>query len=493
MGLISFLLMLGISLMLDGAVRPRRGASKRRLRSRQGVLLHVTVMTVSFGLFLAVSGSAPVAGVLAIALLALFAIASNAKYAMLGEPLLFSDLALFAALVRHPGFYLTALSGRQKAGFCLAALGLLLALAWLFVPHATPHLVGIVSSLSAAAILVILLRRAASATSMRTPDIDVDLERHGLIATLLVYWVRWRETPDPPACQPDGSGSVAQKDGAPPELILVVQCESFADPVELTGDPRLALPELARARASAWQWGSLGVSGFGAYTMRTEYGVLFGRSEAELGFRRYDPFLTARSEASYALSARFGASGYRCVFVHPHDLRFYARDRLMPAIGFDQLVGEDGFAAVTPGTGRYISDRSVGEALHGLIDDAVVPTFLYVVTMENHGPWMKDRLTGSPGGLDAYLHHVRNSDAMLADLIDHLVGAGRSALLVFFGDHRPSIPGVVDPGGARHTPYVMMRVSKDGAIVPHDDRQVDLSPDQLHHAILRAARIGQRE
>jgi hypothetical protein len=252
------------------------------------------------------------------------------------------------------------------------------------------------------------------------------------------------------------------------------------------------LPGLERARAAAWQWGDLTVSGFGAYTMRTEYGVLFGRSEQALGFRRYDPFLTASGETSYALSARLGARGYHCLFVHPHDMRFYGRDRLMPAIGFDRLIGKESFAPIPPGGGRYVDDRTVGVSLGELIDTAKGPTLIYAVTMENHGPWDKDHLTGSPGGLDAYLRHVGSSDAMLSGLIDRLSKAGRSALLVFFGDHRPSIPGVLEPGGPRHTPYVMVRFSRDGQIVSGSHLRADLSPDALHHAILSCVE-GQEE
>ncbi|MGU3392515.1 LTA synthase family protein [Sphingomonas sp. M1A8_2b] len=505
-GFMSFLLMQSLSLMLDAAVRPRHRHRGSLLRSTQGLILHGLTMTALFGLVLAVSGSAVVAGVLIVALMAVFVTASNAKHAMLGEPLLFSDLALLSALVRHPGFYFTALSMQQKSGLAIGALGLLLALVWLFVPHLAPHLVGAGVLLLAGGLLAVLLRGKAFAGLARTPDIDADLARHGLIATLLLYWRRWRETPNPPMCATGPADrSLSAGHFGRPELVIVIQCESFADPVDLTHDPRHALPGLARARAVASQWGNLGVSGFGAYTMRTEFGVLFGRSEADLGFRRYDPFLTAQSEGSYALSARLGAAGYRCLFVHPHDLRFYGRDQMMPAIGFDRLIGEEHFPPVVPGAGRYVGDRTLGATLRTLIEDAaiddatiddatiddpVAPTLIYAVTMENHGPWMKDRVTGSPGGLDAYLHHVRNSDTMLTELIDGLADTGRSALLVFFGDHRPSIPGVAEPDPVRHTPYVMLRFV-DGKPVPARvagaDGRVDLTPDLLHHAILRDA------
>jgi len=449
------------------------------------MLLHLLGMTAVFGLCLAGSGNGLVAAGLSIAFMALLTTVSNAKHAMLGEPLLFSDLALVAGIFRHPRFYFTAISVRARVLLVIGALALLLALALLFEARLAPHLVGLGLMILAVAALVLLVRSRSFDEVARTPNVDADLTSYGLIATLMLYWLRWRGTPDPPVC---AALARAEKSGGPPDIVVIVQCESFADPVELTGSPDHTLDGLQEARASAWQWGNLDVSGFGAYTMRTEYGVLFGRGEAALGFRRYDPFLTAHRETSYALSARLGAAGYHCLFVHPHDMRFYGRDRLMPAIGFDRLIGEESFLPTPPGAGRYVDDRTVGASLGELIDNAAEPTLIYAVTMENHGPWETDRLAGSIGGLDAYLHHLRSSDAMLTALIERLSAARRSALLVFFGDHRPSIPGVTDPGGPRHTPYVMQRFSAEGQLLTGANWQADLSPDELHHAILRCIR-----
>jgi len=485
-GVTFFLAMLVGTLVLDATVRPR-GRDGWRWR---GLLLHILAMTVSFGFFLAISGSVPVAAVLTTALMALFTISSNAKHAMLGEPLLFSDLALIAALFRHPRFYFTAIPPRQRRALMLGGLLLPVCFVLLFVPRIVPHAVGLGLLLAGVAGLLLLVVGGALACAAKIPDIEADLVRYGLIATLLIYWLRWRETPDPPTCQ-GLTGPMGGADEPPcPEIILIVQCESFADPVELTGDPAHILPGLARARAAAAQWGDLHVSGFGAYTMRTEYGVLFGRSEAQLGFRRYDPFLTAHGETSYALPARLAICDYRCSFVHPHDMRFYGRDQLMPAIGFRNLVGAECFPPTPAGGGRYVNDRALGAVLGDLADAADGPVLLYAVTMENHGPWDTDALAGAKTGLDAYLGHLRSSDMMLNDLIDRLGAAGRSALLVFFGDHRPSIPGVTEPSGDRHTPYVMIRFDEDGRILPGDRQRADLTPDVLHQAILDCVSLG---
>jgi len=470
-----------LSMLLDATVRPYSHFLSAWLRRP----VHLLVVSGLFGLFLAGSGNAFVAGLLTIALVALFAIVSNAKYKMLGEPLLFSDLALLAALFRHPRFYFTAISPGQRVALTVAPFVLLAALAKLFVAQAQPHLIGIVLLLASAMLLVVLLRTMLRRGVASIPDADADVQRHGLIATLLLYWLRWRATADPGA----SPSLVAREFGldGPPRLVLVVQCESFADPVELTGDAGLALAGLDAARALAWRWGDLAVSGFGAYTMRTEYGVLFGRSEEALGFRRYDPFLTAHGETSYALPARLRDYGYRSLFVHPHDMRFYGRDRLMPAIGFHRLIGEDSFPPVPAGS-RYVDDGTLGDSLAGLVNEAVEPTLIYAVTMENHGPWSKDRLTGALGGIDSYMRHLRSSDAMLSGLIDRLRHTGQPAMLVFFGDHRPSIPGITEPGGPRHTPYVVLRFAASGEIVTGENQRIDLTPDDLHRTILDCMR-----
>lgn len=444
------------------------------------------MVTALYGAFLMLCGNGAVAMVLALAVQALLVVASNAKHAILGEPLLFSDLALVGAVFRHPQFYLSAVPRWQRALACAAGAVLLGVIAWLSRADPAAHLAGLALLAGGLGALVAALRLPPWRALARVPDAAADTRRLGLLPTLLLYWRRWRAVPDPAPCAPPCPAVMRQVPAEAPELVIVIQCESFADPVELFGDPALALPGLGAARGQAMQWGNLMVSGFGAYTMRTEYGVLFGRDEEALGFRRYDPFLTATGEGSYALPSRLAASraGWRSLFVHPHDMRFYGRDAIMPAGGFTELVGEEHFTPPGPGEGRYITDAAMTDVILArarAMAAAREPGLIYAVTIENHGPWAPS--SGS-NMVDGYMHLVRKGDAMLAALIEGLAAGGRPALLVFFGDHRPSIPGASAPGGDRHTPYVMLRFDEDGQVVPGANRRADLTPAQLHHTIL---------
>ncbi len=464
------------AVLLEALVRPR---PPRILRSLPGLALLLCMTGALFGLCLALCGNDGVSAVVALALMAFLALASNAKRAMLGEPLVFSDLELLGAIFRHPQFYLSAITIVQRVAIALAAAGLLVVLAWLFVAAPAAHFLGAGLLLGNLAILAGLLSTARFRAFAPRPDADADVARHGMFATLLLYWLRWRESVDPAPC-----AEVARQapTGDVPELVVLIQCESFADPVELFGDAGMALPGLTAARAQACQWGDLQVSGFGAYTMRTEYGVLFGIEEEALGFRRYNPFLTAMGEGSHALPTQL--RGWRSLFVHPHDMRFYGRDKILPAGGFARLVGEENFAPPGPQEGRYVTDAAMADEIMDLAGKAEGPTLIYAVTIENHGPWASDGTPGAADLVQSYLRLVRKGDAMLKTLSDGLCGLRRPALLVFFGDHRPSIPGASMPGGARHTPYVMIRMDAEGRIVPGDNRHENLTPAALHHALL---------
>jgi hypothetical protein len=142
----TFLLFPGLvaaSLVLDGLVRPRRdGDARWPLRSAAGMVLHMLLVASGFGLFLAICGNPLASAILTLALVALFTVVSNAKHTMLGEPLVFTDLVLVGAVLRHPQFYLSALSPVQKAVLIASGPALLALFAWLFVGDLGFHLAG---------------------------------------------------------------------------------------------------------------------------------------------------------------------------------------------------------------------------------------------------------------------------------------------------------------------------------------------------------------
>lgn len=438
---------------------------------------------VQFGGWLALSGAPVLAACLTMALSACLIIGSNIKLSILGEPMLFCDVVAARSFLQNPKFYLFSIPVPGRIALVGGMIALPLLLAVCFSLNPLPHLAGFACLIAC----VIALRAIPAARWAPVPDMPRDIDRLGLPGSLFLYWRRWR---DELASLPE-TVTVPPVMGHPArDIVIVVQCESFAMPADLFAGrsapiPLPDLPGLKRAQGMASDWGTLNVSGFGAYTMRTEYGVLFGQEEDALGFRAYDPFLSANRDVALSLPAIMGQAGYECVFAHPHDLQFYGRSRLMPACGFTRIIGEDAFTHTPRPDMPYIEDTALARQIGQLVSKSTKPTFIYAVTMENHGPWPAPSPDGPKTALAHYLRHLRNSDRMLGDLMDTLAASGRSGLLVFFGDHRPSIPGMVTPNDARGTPYVVIPFDAQGRDRQPRSQAEALTPAQLHHLILR--------
>ena len=102
--------------------------------------------------------------------------------------------------------------------------------------------------------------------------------------------------------------------------------------------------------------------------------------------------------------------------------------------------------------GAYVADMEVGERILRVLRQATCPTFIFAITMENHGPLHLEpaRLEDTKGfyscpppvgcdDLSTYLYHLSNADAMLRMLQSALQSAC-PASLCFYGDHVPIMP-----------------------------------------------------
>jgi len=471
--------LLAAALTIADALAQPPAASSVRLRSGKGIAVLLGVGTGLLGVVVVITGNWLASAVLVATLAGLLTLVSNIKRRVLGEPLVFSDFALIGAVFQHPQFYLTALRPWQSAVVC-AALGGIIAV---IISQSNDDLAARIAG-AGLSIAAVLWLRAALRTAWwnklgEDPALDRDVGEHGLIAILVVYWWLWTRQAHPTVCDlPAVAGEHNQ-------LVVIVQCESFADPADLFGQEHRPLSGLMEARKRASRSGRLMVPGFGAYTMRTEFGVLFGIPESRLALNRFDPFLTAMKAASWALPNRLRMGEWTCVFLHPHDMRFYRRNRLMPAAGFDALIGEEAFADRPPDDGRYVSDAAVCDKVMEIGAGIEGRGLIYAVTIENHGPW-----AAGSDGKDEYLRLLKRSDAMLSRLVEELPRLERPVILCFFGDHRPSIPAVSLPGGERHTPYVIVKFDRDGKPVIDADPVRDLTPAELHGEILEAIGSG---
>jgi phosphoglycerol transferase MdoB-like AlkP superfamily enzyme len=247
--------------------------------------------------------------------------------------------------------------------------------------------------------------------------------------------------------------AIVERHIEPGRPIVMVQCESFFDARRLTPQiPADLLSGFDACCATAAAFGRLDVTGWGANTMRTEFAALTGIPDCELGYDRFNPYHAFTRVPIASLAWRLKGLGYRTLCLHPFDRRFFRRDLALPALGFDLFFDDKKLGASR--RPPYCPDPELARHVLHALGEAGPGTFVFAITMGNHGPWHG---TGAPietgldreldasvvpqgGDLLRYLDGLRQSDEMLRILIEGLERRGDGGILVFYGDHLPSLP-----------------------------------------------------
>ena|GEM_PF-119688 len=247
-----------------------------------------------------------------------------------------------------------------------------------------------------------------------------------------------------------------------PDLISI-QSESFFDVRDLWPGVRPeVLGQFDLLARESLAHGKLQVAAWGANTVRTEFAYLTGIPAERLGVHRFNPYRVLARQGLPSIASRLKAMGYRTVCIHPYDGSFYGRDKVLPALGFDEFIDVRAFNA-SEKAGPFIGDCAVAEKIRALLQapGRKQPLFIHAVTMENHGPlhletvdahelptWFDRPLQPGMKDLAPYLRHIGNADRMLGMLRETLLANPNEALLCFFGDHVPILPEVYQAIGA---------------------------------------------
>ncbi|MES9665623.1 LTA synthase family protein [Bacillus nitratireducens] len=248
-----------------------------------------------------------------------------------------------------------------------------------------------------------------------------------------------------------GSNIGAQKQKEKPNIIFVMS-ESFWDPTKLTNlsfseDP---LPNLHHYIES-FLGGQTISPAFGGNTANVEFEALTSYSMSLLkpGSIPYQQVVTNKIEIP-SIPRALKKEGYYTSAIHSFGRSFFKRDDVYKVLGFDKFNAQDTMENVEV-DGDYISDLSMSKEIIAELEKQKKPTFIHAVTMQNHFPFTEGRfgenqieISGleneeSKAELETYTEGLRRSDEALQYLIEELDNLDRPTLLVFFGDHLPSL------------------------------------------------------
>ena len=488
-----------LSFCIEQLLQPRPQLRTRRARA---VAIHLGLWLLLLGIGLAIWQRPYFASGLNIAGMLLVVLVSNAKFASLREPFLLSDFRFFDALVHHPRLYLPFFGVLPAVGcavifaaFCVFALRIEPSLLMMtgVVPFVFYCLLLIGSG-------VALLWFGTRKLLPITLDPVRDLHALGLLGSFVRYWQEER-IDDPRALvgklpKVFSAGRRAENQQQP--HIVAVQCESFFDARRVfEGVSPQVLKHFDALTRQSSQAGRLNVPAWGANTVRTEFSFLAGIPPTSLGVHQFNPYRKLARCGVPTIASELKELGYRTICVHPFSAKFYDRDVVFPALGFDEFIDISAFSAADK-SGPYIGDAAVADKVGTILGSATEPLFIFVITMENHGPLHQEqvaegdhaRLYASPppagyNEFTIYLRHLEHTDAMLGSIHAALAASARRGWLCAYGDHVPILPGVYAANDFTDGRTDYFIVGTD--IANSNPGNIDIAPEELARTLLREA------
>ncbi len=271
------------------------------------------------------------------------------------------------------------------------------------------------------------------------------------------------QQPTEPALPPESSSPAGSKK---PNLIVIMD-ETFTDlqaisrfmvengyaATELLTDEEV-LPYFNSLDTSApniergWALSSV----FGGNTANSEMEFLTGHSMAFLPANTVAYNLYINEANAFSIVDLLNKEGYLTVGMHPEDPTNWSRDRIYAYYGFSKTLFMDDF---TDGLTKddwyrgHVNDSAVFRKIMSLYEEKEegTPLFTFAVTMMNHGGYSTEdfdytvhlseytRFTGT----QEYLSSIQQTDKALRELIEYFEKVDEDTIIVFFGDHQPSL------------------------------------------------------
>ena len=276
-------------------------------------------------------------------------------------------------------------------------------------------------------------------------------------------------------------------DSESPYNLIVIQLESFMDPLLIQGaeyseDPIATFRALTEYSPN----GYITVPTFGAGTVMTEFEVLTSISMSALkpGEIPYDQLLCTTPVQS--LATIFNAKGYQTTFLHNYEGNFYNRHLAIRNLGFDVYVPLEYMAG---DHGVHQIDKTDDGLLFDYVIQALEQSeeadFIYAVTAGTHQPYSTTDGTHSEiivsGDLSKeyrlplqdYVNRMHSLDEQIKRVVEYVNNSDEPTLLVFFSDHLPNLSAVTDEKTYEvdlyQTPYLIYSNAPLEPVLPYEN------------------------
>lgn len=170
--------------------------------------------------------------------------------------------------------------------------------------------------------------------------------------------------------------------------VIIVQLESFFDPkyvnnLEYSTDP---CPNFTKLKEE-YSHGFLTVQSIGAGTANTEFEILTGMNLDHFGTSEY-PYKTILKKTTIeSICTNLRALGYTSHAVHNNDATFYGRQRVFSRIGFDSFTSIEYMNNLEFNENDWAKDHVLVEEIKRTLESTEGPDFTYGITVQSHGSY----------------------------------------------------------------------------------------------------------
>ena len=267
---------------------------------------------------------------------------------------------------------------------------------------------------------------------------------------------------EPENYSPQAMAQVTQgyegREGSVEPNVIIIMSEAFADiwnAEKLIFDRELA-PNYT-ALAEQYLSGKCMTSEYGGNTSNCEFEVLTGYSTYLLPSGTV-PYMSYLNQETDSIVSFLKGKGYYTLALHPFRRSYFSREKAYGLLGFDDFYSEEHFeGAERLRAFSFVSDDAVADRLiaeYEKNEPSGRGFFCHTVTMANHtayyaSDWAEELQVGMEADCEltqaeyesirSYATGVLYADAMLGKLVDYFSAVEEPTVILFFGDHQPSL------------------------------------------------------
>ena len=235
--------------------------------------------------------------------------------------------------------------------------------------------------------------------------------------------------------------------------VIFVQLESFFDTKEFEAlqtseDP---LPNL-RKMFQEYPSGYFKVPSVGAGTANTEFEVLTGMNLRYFGPGEYPYKTVLKDQTAESAATAFASFGYGTHALHNNGGNFYSRAKVFNNIGFDSFTSKEFMNILQTTENGWAKDDILLTHINDSLNATEQEDFVFAISVQGHGNYPEEKIIENPKitvtGLETegknnaweyYVNQVYEMDQFAANLVQMMEDRGEPAVVVFYGDHLPTM------------------------------------------------------